>query len=234
MSDSIGRIVFPGNPWPRGHEIKDFVWSGRLVPESGIWFDFHLVSADYHAEDDPDADDEEEPDDLSDWESKSAWCNFWSCRLSSTYWAEETEGADTGVLIGTRSAPLDLRSPLRFRCDTEPHDPNDWPRPFAIYLQGHDAVGHHEFSIEPVVASDAFGIEWKARVASIYGGADEYEHELIATIPRAVFSGIWIPEGIGESEALAVASPYLAHPEGFRIEQASGGADPRLVLSVLS
>ncbi|MET3287619.1 UNVERIFIED_CONTAM: hypothetical protein ABID98_000189 [Brevibacillus sp. OAP136] len=38
----MNRIYFAGNPWPDGHRIKAFAWSGRLEPGSGLWFDFDL------------------------------------------------------------------------------------------------------------------------------------------------------------------------------------------------
>lgn len=46
----LNRIQFLGNGWARGHAIRDFFWSARLEP-SGIWFDLHLQTAQYDAED---------------------------------------------------------------------------------------------------------------------------------------------------------------------------------------
>lgn len=43
---SFGRIFFPGNPWPEGHRIKEFAWSGRLDAKTGLWFDLHVRGAD--------------------------------------------------------------------------------------------------------------------------------------------------------------------------------------------
>lgn len=45
------RIFFIGNPYPLGHVIKEFGWSGRLDEDGEIYFDFHLKTDDYYAED---------------------------------------------------------------------------------------------------------------------------------------------------------------------------------------
>lgn len=228
MADTIGRITFPGNPWPRGHALKEVVWSARFVPESGIWFDFHLESEDYDAEDAAKEADDEEPDDVADWVSKIVWNNYHSCILSSTYWAEEAEGSDSGVLVGTEEQPLDLRVPLDLGCDTDPGDPNDWPRPFAIYLLGHDAVADHRFAIRPHSDHRTFAIEWTGRLALIYAGADTFEHEFRALIPNARFRGIRLPNVLDRNTAIAGACRCLDHPGDFETSDHDGSTWLRL------
>lgn len=109
----MGDIIrFKENPWPEGHRIIEFVWSGRLDPESGIWFDFHLETEDYYAGDEDDdyvVDEEEEEAEETDWkwidwQSKITWGNYHSCILSSTYWEE----GEKGFLVGTKEEKLDF------------------------------------------------------------------------------------------------------------------------------
>ena len=84
----FGRIYFPGNPWPKGHAITQFQWSARVDRSSGIWFDLHLETDYYYA------DDREEIEDRakSDWASRIVWCNYHSCTLSSVNWVGECYG----------------------------------------------------------------------------------------------------------------------------------------------
>jgi len=56
----MNRIYFKDNPWPNGHSIKEFEWEARLEPDSGIWFDLHLKSEDYDADDIVEEEEEEE------------------------------------------------------------------------------------------------------------------------------------------------------------------------------
>src|SRR5262245_60127702 len=78
---SPGRIVFLGSPWPNGHAIARFRWTGWIVPDSGLWFDLHLESADYDAKDPEGTEEPEEDDSLGNWESKIVWNNYGSCIL---------------------------------------------------------------------------------------------------------------------------------------------------------
>jgi len=51
MKYKKNRIYFKDNPYPNGHLIKEFKWSARVFSEDGLWFDFHLISDNYYAED---------------------------------------------------------------------------------------------------------------------------------------------------------------------------------------
>lgn len=58
------RIFFKDNPYPKGHQIKEFVWCARLEAdnegkEDGLYFDFHLETDDYDAEDEDEQTDDE-------------------------------------------------------------------------------------------------------------------------------------------------------------------------------
>jgi len=68
----------------------------------GIWFDLHLSTADYNAED-PDVD-EDNGEPKSDWQAKSVWNNYHNCTLSLTCW----DGI--GVKVGTEAQTLDFSS----------------------------------------------------------------------------------------------------------------------------
>lgn len=42
-----GRIWFPGNPWPGGHRVTEFAWTGRLDDAGRLWFDLSLQTEPY-------------------------------------------------------------------------------------------------------------------------------------------------------------------------------------------
>ena len=96
--DRSNRIFFKDNPYPNGHRIERFVWSGRFEPETGLWFDFDLQTEDYYREDDSDDENEAE----SDWQAKIVWGNYHRCSMSSTKWH------DGGILVGSAEQRLDF------------------------------------------------------------------------------------------------------------------------------
>lgn len=71
------RIFFTDNPWPAGHAVENLVWDGRLEPDGTLWFDLHLETADYDADDreEPDDQEEEDEEDEGAWTSKTVWTN---------------------------------------------------------------------------------------------------------------------------------------------------------------
>lgn len=215
------RIYFPNSPWPHGHALKDFLWSARLIPNSGIWFDFHLHTVDYNSEHPPALDDDASTDGPG-WDSSLVWNNFHSCTLSSTTWAcEAQEGDDLGVLAATASLPLNLREPLDLTCDTDLSDPPDAPRPFGIYLLGHDTAADHHIHIrpnpnpDPHSAARTFHITWTGQIALVYSGEYEFKHRFQATIPAATFQGIRCPPDMDPRTAVEAAAPFLTHPAIF-------------------
>lgn len=72
--ESISKIYFIDNPYPNGHNIEEFSWSGRIDEYGSIYFDFHLKTENYYANDDENEEDEAEG--LSDWDSKIVWGNY--------------------------------------------------------------------------------------------------------------------------------------------------------------
>ncbi len=85
--ESISKIYFTDNPYPNGHNIEEFSWSGRIDEYGSIYFDFHLKTENYYANDDENEEDEAEG--LPDWDSKIVWGNYHACILSSKYWGEQ-------------------------------------------------------------------------------------------------------------------------------------------------
>ncbi len=216
MRKEIGRITFPGNPWPKGHAIRQFSWTGRFEPESGIWFDFDLESAEYYASDSKQESEADEPDDIDGWRSRVLWYNFGTCHLSSTKWAEDNPEAERGVLVGTKRRKLDLGESRRIKCDADLSDPEDYPRPFAIYLLGHDAVAGHVITIEPGLEHGQCSIRWTAKIALIYGELHaEFDRPMKAVIPSARFEGVRCPDGMSAAEAIPAAAPFLRSPDDW-------------------
>jgi hypothetical protein len=218
MKSDRGRITFPGNPWPSGHAIRQLRWTARLEPETGVWFDLHLVSANYYA---GDPIDERSPEEDDSWRSKVVWGNYHRCTLSSTFWSDRGRG----FLAGTRKRPLDLAAlPDRtFRVDTKPPAPPpahlSEGAAFHIYLLGHDAVRGHRIRFPERVSKDTFSLEWKAKIALAYGGSTVFRHELVALAPRVRFGGITLPKGTRKRHARELLAPFVADAKRFTIER---------------
>lgn len=200
MTHPTGRIWFDDNPWPGGHGIKSFVWSGRLEPDGTLWFDLHLDTVDYDAEADPLTPPHE---DAPDWHSAVVWCNFSSCTLSSTNWADE---GSTGILVGSPTHPWSwgaLELPLRADPAEENAeiDPERVPA-FRIYLTGHDSVADHRVQFLPDPhGPGTFVVEWTGRIALSYAGDDQLKHTFRAVVKGAQFQGFSVPEGMPAEEA---------------------------------
>src|SRR5688500_15422815 len=103
MKADADRILFPDNPWPGGHRIATFAWTGELDPDRGAIFHIHLESVDYDARD-PDRESRPSvPPLVDEWISKDAWRHHHSCILSSWFY-----GDHGGILVGTAEHPFDL------------------------------------------------------------------------------------------------------------------------------
>jgi hypothetical protein len=164
------RIVFAGNPWPEGHPIAKFDWTARIQGED-LWFDLHLVSADYYAEreieDREDADDE-----ASDWTSPIVWGNYHYCTLSSTYWGgSPVGGIRVGPLAEFSLAALDG---AEFAIDPFEGDgelpESDADPAFGLYLLGHDSAVDHRIRFVRRGDSDRYDLLWSGRIALSYAG----------------------------------------------------------------
>ncbi|GLZ38285.1 hypothetical protein [Actinokineospora sp. NBRC 105648] len=159
-----GHIWFPGNPWPEGHRVDDFSWSGRQGADGGLWFDLELATADYDETRNP-----PDTEDTGDWASPIVWTNYHSCMISSTNW---------GNAIGFPAGDFQFDRPQRLTADTVPNreDPA-----FHTYLLGHDAVAHHEFEFQPTAAG-RWDIVWTGKIALAYIGDEEFKYSFRAEL----------------------------------------------------
>ena len=229
MEHSMNRIVFANNPWPNGHAIKELVWSARLEPREGVWFDLHLVSDDYYAEDELEAggvciyddDDEDEIEIGDDWDSKIVWRNFHSCILSSTYWGREGDWGHKGFLAATREDPLDFAniSKRTFRVDRLPYPTSPSGRAFGIYLLGHDGVADHRIRFAPVTGCDDFTLNWQGKIALEYVGSKVFRHRFDARFDHLIFSGIQFPAGTVRKTALSLLEPFVSSIAAFELSK---------------
>lgn len=193
--DKPNRIYFLGNPYPNGHTLEEFKWSGRIEEDESIWFDFHLKTDNYYAEDDDgdddDGDDEEE-EFKSDWNSKGVWGNFHQCIMSSTYWG------DYGIKISKTSRKAVFNDLIKdaLLADTFSLDADDFDYDelaFGIYLLGHDTCANHSIKITPK-AQNTYDIEWSGKIALTYSGANEFSHAFKLLLQNVEFDGFHYPK----------------------------------------
>lgn len=209
------RIIFHGNPWPDGHRITDFVWSGRLEPDSGIWFDFHLETEEYDAKE-PKQEEREKIDErdwkLQDWKSVYTWGNHHLCTLSSTFWEE-----GKGFLVGTKENKLDIHKLSGREFIVDPLETyNSWDSAFQIYLLGHDSIADHQISFDRQVSPDTFSIKWKGKIAMSYLYDDQFDFSFEANISKATLDGIYLPIEISIEEADHLLSQFVQKPQHFQ------------------
>jgi len=203
------RIYFLDNPYPNGHEIKKFVWSGRIEEDESIWFDFHLETDNYYAEDD--SDDAEEPD--SDWKAKSVWGNYHSCKMSSTFWG----GDKKGIKIKSKDEKLNFDDCLNSALciDTIPlEDDFDYEDlAFNIYLLGHDSCGNHKLVF--IKKENGYDIEWTGKIALTYSGSYDFEYDFIANMQDVKFEGFYYPKSWTMEKATKVFQHNLKDFEDY-------------------
>lgn len=210
------RIFFADNPWPNGHSIKELVWTARITPETGLWFDLHLVSDDYYAEDtDSEEDDDEESE--SDWAAKIVWSNYHSCILSSTYWGH------SGFRVATEKDPIDFAhlATRLFKIDPLPPADDPFERAFGIYLLGHDGTADHEIRFVPL-ENGLYELNWHGKIAMEYVGSDTFDHTFKANYNQLAFSGIQLPKGTDDSQAIALASRFVVNANAMKLTKHDG------------
>jgi hypothetical protein len=212
-----GRIWFPGNPWPDGHRVVDFDWTGRLDDAGMLWFDLSLTTAGYDEEGDP----AEDPEDDS-WQSPVVWGNYHRCSLSSTKWEDAT-----GLLAATPRRPFRFTEPWSLVADPLPIEDLDAPPAFHIYLLGHDSTaGHHvEFTERD---TGAFRIVWTGRIALSYTGDEEFRYGFRAEIEDVKPRYIGFPEGMSVDDARRQLARLVDVPDRF----VAATIDGRPVLAV--
>ncbi|MET8152842.1 hypothetical protein ACIBSW_21935 [Actinoplanes sp. NPDC049668] len=200
-----GRIWFPGNPWPDGHRIETFDWTGRLDDLGRLFFDLTLHSAAY----DEAGDEDEGRDDQPDWEAPIVWNNYPRCTISSAFWDDAT-----GLLAATPTRPFRLAGPepQRLTADPLPVEDLDADPAFRVYLLGHDSVADHTLTF----TADGTGghhIDWIGRIALTYAGDETFRHEFRAEIRGARLARVAPAEGMTDDEATLRVSHLLGLPE---------------------
>lgn len=204
-----GRIWFPGNPWPDGHRVEEFAWTGRLDEAGRLWFDMTLRTAFY--DEAGVTDDEEEPDDRSDWEAPIVWNNYHRCTMSSTFWEDAT-----GLLAATPEHlfPLVGPEPRQLTADPLPFEDVDADPAFHVYLLGHDSVADHAITF----TGDSAGgnhVDWRGRIALTYAGDETFRYEFRAEIRGAHLRHVTSPDGMAADVARRQVAHLLAVPEVF-------------------
>jgi hypothetical protein len=214
---TYGRIWFHDSPWPSGHAVSEFAWSGRLDDEGRLWFDLHLETVDYDSEA-PAAVDLEDS-----WHSTIVWCNYGNCTLSSTNWADE---GSTGFLVGTPEKPLTwTKLPDQpFTADTtragDEYD-FDTHHAFLIYLMGHDGVADHRLSVLRAERAGHFDLEWTGRIALAYAGDNELVHSFRAAFPGALFQGFVVDAAIPDDDAWRQFRAACSNADQFELVKLS-------------
>jgi hypothetical protein len=205
----VNRIYFRGNPYPKGHRIRKFVWDGRLDEDEQLWFDFHLETDDYYAEDD--TEDIEEPN--SDWKAKIVWGNYHSCTISSTKWHLG------GIKIQTLNGKFDFNNlqQKELTADTLPLEADfDFDNlAFHIYLLGHDSCANHRIKFSKN-ANGNFDIDWSGKIALTYAGEDEFKHDFTALIQDVIFDGFYLPNNFGVEKAKEVFGRKLKDADNYQ------------------
>ncbi|MBP1168070.1 hypothetical protein JOE44_004954 [Chryseobacterium sp. PvR013] len=209
--ESVSKIYFIDNPYPNGHKIETFSWSGRIDEYGSIWFDFHLKTENYYADDEENS--EEENEDLSDWDSKIVLGNYHACILSSNYWGEEK-----GIRIDKPGEKLDFDTVIKndlFSNDlpSEKHFDDD-NLAFNIYLLGHDScAGHHIRFLK--TGDHQYDITWTGKIALTYAGDEEFSHDFKAQIFNAEFEGFHYPKTWSLEKAAEIFNAKLARFEDY-------------------
>ena len=188
MKTEPNRIYFLDNPYPNGHKVSEFIWSGRVDEDETIWFDFHLETDNYYSEDENNDEPEEEE---SNWKSKIVWGNYNSCKISSICWGEENKG----IKISDNSEKLNFNNCINkeLMIDILPldeyYDYEDLA--FNIYLLGHDSCANHKIIFKE--NENNYDIEWTGKIALSYSGDDEFNYDFKANINNVKFDGFYFP-----------------------------------------
>jgi hypothetical protein len=205
---ALGRIHFPGNPWPKGHAVKKAVWSGALVAEDGLYFDLHLETADYAAEG--------EGKDLGDddWVAPGVWENYQACTLSSSEW-----GARRAFRVADRKHPFSFAKLKGKTFKVDPLPRKDRPvhdNVFDIYLLGHDATGDHRIRFSPKRTAGVADVDWRGKICLAYVGSTTFDRRFDVALKGLTFHGFRAPDDLDGKAARRAAEPFLADPSRWK------------------
>lgn len=207
-------ITFIDSAYPEPHNLRELVWSGRLDDQGKLWFDLHLISEDYYANESDNLEDEETEDDeytsLAYWQSKDLWNNYHKCILSSTYWSDEQ-----GFIVGDVNHPFDftMLNGKTFHLDSEPFLENE-ACAFSIYLAGHDACTNHKILFNQQ-SDGKFHILWQGNIALFYSGFTEFIHQFKADLTDVNFDGFYFPKDWSLDKATAEFQKILKGFESY-------------------
>jgi hypothetical protein len=219
---SLGRITFPGNPWPAGHRLKSLTWSGRLE-DDGVWFDLDLETVNYDADDPPGTEDSFD-EDAGDWAARIVWRNYHRCRISS----------NEGFLVGTAKRKLDLdRLPEReLRVDPVKRgqtaaDLDHDDLGFHTYLLGHDTVADHRIRFLLREDTDRWWLRWSGKIALTYAGDEDFASRFELPFAPVRFGGIRAPKGLKEPAAREALARFVERPDDLVLRRRGGRAPLR-------
>ena len=224
------RIFLKDNPYPLGHKIIEFVWNGHLDEDGQLWFDLHLKTEDYYADDPITADEPiEEELDLDSWHSKIVWGNYHACTMWSTKWG------NSGILIDEIAPKLNFANwpATRLTADTLPPNSNFMPEDIEwddmalnIYLLGHDACANHQIDITRT-GKNAFDFAWAGKLALVYGGDDEFKYSFSANISDIKFAGFDYPQALSQDEAREQFAKYIQNMDDFEFVDLNSKSNKR-------
>lgn len=179
-------ITFIDSAYPEPHNLREFVWSGRLD------------------------DDNDENTSLAYWQSKDLWNNYHKCILSSTYWSDEQ-----GFPVGDANNTFDFSAlnGTTFHIDAEP-SVEDEESAFSIYLAGHDACANHKISFNQQ-SDENFHILWQGDIALFYNGFTEFIHQFKADLNDVAFDGFYFPRDWDLDKAITEFKKVLTDFENY-------------------
>jgi hypothetical protein len=163
-----GRVWFADNPWPAGHAIVEFGWTGRIDGDGRLWFDLRLRTEDYDVV-------EASAAGAGDWGSPVVWRNYHRATI------------EPYRMDSLRADPFRLTAPHTLTADPVPVE----EPAFAIYLLGHDSVADHTLTFTPTPRGHT--VVWTGAIALTYAGEEEYRHRFRAELHALALPTITVP-----------------------------------------
>jgi hypothetical protein len=216
------KIYFHGNPYPKGHNIIKCIWQGRIDEDETLWFDFHVETDKYTAEDNT-----EDTEDIADnWQAKAVWGNYNSGKLSSTFWEEE----DKGIVIKEANEGLFdintyLQQPIVVDALPLEDDMDIEDLAFDIFLLGHDSCADH--NIVFTKNGNAYDITWTGKIALSYAGDYDFKYNFTLLIEAVSFGGFHYPQAWSQEKATQLFKKHLAGFENYSFEDLNPKSNKR-------